>query len=754
MTPQQDDNAWRRHEVPTYTQAQDTWLFGLSFRQLIAIAIGAGVGYAVYQMLFFLDIWFRIGIGVVVVLISAAFVALKPGGRSLFSVLYELISFQFRTKHYTDLTRHVVASNPTDQFRPQRRRKTLNIPIPTPSNTVYIRLRLPIGGRRDSAEAVIIALVGSAVLLSGIACSVQAQETEHYIGKRIYLESVVMKYRDYPVSAEVNTATVRMKSAAPLRWSQPRLLESLQSVTERRAQATTVRPARRQGAGLYGGGDIPPIYGIAESDGFAFENVRLDDTRQIRPYCDVPLENGQLLTRSGGDAYYFRHHTNRCRMLQPTDLAFIGDEGVGQEYSVSRPTMTVQWEDIKRNKGALRLHGPLMPYPGPSLYDLNQILIDTDSELLNPGQLCDPREISVLSLGLQTVRPANPGTVDYFDGRSGRLIGGEVKVCRLENPNRVANIGLKETVVFAQGHADYEIKVRPIVTTLLPDNIVNRAVVRVYDVEGGGSQLGPDFIVPKQADADYDPAKPNIVKFIVPAGVMMGKDNLGELDKGKIQIELEVHHAVTVKRPVYQPIQEFAEFGDTHIWQCVCSCSGGGCSASCNSRRCNRNSDERTRYYKYWDPHERVDDMDRAYLPTDPSSDVVLLFTQTFTFESIEVSFDKFFQTLVYVEPTPRAGRQRQPDYYNQDDDLGYIGGFLGGEALTCGPDVATTASGEPTGWVWVVPGINSKGEAYGGCRRDFLCKLLVPPQEEIFGAGGLPTEEDYECVEYDYDSE
>ena len=65
----------------------------------------------------------------------------------------------------------------------------------------------------------------------------------------------------------------------------------------------------------------------------------------------------------------------------------------------------------------------------------------------------------------------------------------------------------------------------------------------------------------------------------------------------------------------------------------------------------------------------------------------------------------------------------------------------------TAGPDVAQDADGRWTGWLWVPPGVNSKGEAYGGCRRAFACKLNVPEQEEPFGPGGTPTEEDYECV-------
>ncbi len=756
----QEDNSWRRHEVPTYTEAQDTFLFGLSFRQLIAIVIGCGVGYAVYQVLWFLGFWYRIGAGGVVVVLSAAFIALKPGGRSLFGVLFELISYQFRSKHYSDLVRHIISTGPIDQFRPQRKRKTLTIPIPTPSNTIYIRLRLPIGGRRGTAEVIALALLSS-VVFGSFACfgPAEAQSPGHYIGKRVYLQSVVINYGG-STDEGGKAVTVRLKAAAPLRWAEPRVLESLQSPTERRAQGTTFEPAARYSSGLYVGGrsTILAIYGIASGEEFAFEDVLLNDTRQIRPYCDIPLETGHLRYYDGGDVYFFRHHSANCRIIQPLEFALNGadirENGVSGEYSVSRPNMTVQWEDIRRNKGALGIGGPLIPWPAPTLYKMEQELIDTGAELLNPFVLCDPREIEVMSLGIQSEKPVDHGDEDYFEGRSGQVIAGEVKVCGLEKGDRMADVGLPETVVFAEGNTEFEIKVRPIVSTLLPENVDNRATLFVHALIGADDYFGNSagYKVPKMGDSEFDATKPNVVKFVapVPGGSIADKVNDGELDLTRFQFELVVDHIVTVKRPVYQPIQTFEEFGVPHIYQCRCSCSGGGCTSTCGSRSCNSNSNPRMRYFKYWDPHFRVDDEDRSYLPDDPSSDVMLHYTQTFTFEATYVSFDKPFVSLVYVEPTPRAGRLPEPDYYDEGGSLGYHGGFSTGSELVCGPDVGTV-DGEPTGWVWVAPAVNSQGEAFGGCRKDYVCKLDVPPQEEVFGPGGIPTEEDYECVEYEF---
>ena len=208
------------------------------------------------------------------------------------------------------------------------------------------------------------------------------------------------------------------------------------------------------------------------------------------------------------------------------------------------------------------------------------------AELLNPATLCDPREIEVMSLGIQSAKPIDAGDTDYFDGISGQLIAGEVKVCGLEKSDRMANVGLPEMVVFAQGSEEFEISVRPIVTTLLPENVDTRATLFVRDLiqnDRFGNSAG--YSVPKSADEGYDPGRPNIVKFIapVPSDSIASKRNDGELDKTRFQFELLVEHIVTVKRPIYQPIQAFNRRVKQHILSCRCSCSSrAGCGCSSN----------------------------------------------------------------------------------------------------------------------------------------------------------------------------
>ena len=98
MTTERDDrNAWRTHEVPTFTQAEDTWLFGLTAKQLLGVVIAIVLGYVVFQFapLWFLPLIVRIGIGAVVGALAAGFVAIRPGGRSMFGIVREYFAFSF-----------------------------------------------------------------------------------------------------------------------------------------------------------------------------------------------------------------------------------------------------------------------------------------------------------------------------------------------------------------------------------------------------------------------------------------------------------------------------------------------------------------------------------------------------------------------------------------------------------------------------------------------------------------------------------
>ena len=582
---------------------------------------------------------------------------------------------------------------------------------------------------------------------------VNAQIVDRHQGQRVYLQSIVV---DLASSRDEggHAATVRLRSAAPLRYSQPRVSESIRSAAELRAQTTGTRPAVRfavsGGPGTPQTAEISNISGIRTGEEFSYEDVYLWDYQQLRPFCEVELENGQSIKREGIDANFFRQHSNKCRMISPVDFALRSGSGISEEHSVTKPQISIRWEDIRRNTGSLVIEDSMLPYPGPSMHRLDQVLVNTTAELLNAEELCDPRRVEVLSLGVQSTRPDDPGDEDFFDGLGGQRVAGAVKVCSLEDPSRMATIGLPEMAVFAEGNTDFEIVVRPMVRTLLPENILNRATLVVLDREDAEVER---FDVPLMGDTDFDPDNPNSVRFNVGTGKLPYEEKIYATDRDSVryQLRLEVEHIITVKRPVYQPVDYYAQLLVTHITYCGCSksggsCNNGTCSCSCSS---NRGYAE----FEYYPDHYRVDETARQYEPTDPSSDVTYTFSQTFFFEPLLATFDKPYEELIYVEPTPRPGRSDPPDYYPEGQVIGRIGTFQSGTEIVCGPGVETVA-GEPTSWTWIPPGVNSKDEEYGGCRPNFVCRLDVPPQEEIFGPGGLPTEEDYECLDYDHDSE
>ena len=110
-TNNRDDESWRRHEVPTYTQAEDTWLLGLSLKQLLAIGIVLAVAGALYQLspLSFLSQPVRIAIAVTFGAAGAGFIIIRPGGRSMFTIIRELLTFLLSSKEYVDTMEDLIS---------------------------------------------------------------------------------------------------------------------------------------------------------------------------------------------------------------------------------------------------------------------------------------------------------------------------------------------------------------------------------------------------------------------------------------------------------------------------------------------------------------------------------------------------------------------------------------------------------------------------------------------------------------------
>ncbi len=583
MTTPQDEHAWRTHEVPTFTQAEDTWIAGLTPRQLLGLVMAVTFGYVIYQ---FSPLWFlptvgRIVVGCAVGLVIAGFVAIKPGGRTMFAILAEYAAFRFGPRYHVSEVRHLVASRPMEQYRRRRRRRglSLSVPLPLPGRIVRLDVWVPLPFGRGSgggAGMLILLLCAGAQFVGCGAEKAQAQVADDYRGRRVYLQSIVANL-DPNVSNGGQSATIRLKAAAPLKEAGPRLNETLQSVTELEAHGSRVQPAyTRVGAE----GPIPPLLALNAGQEFVFKDVFLGDSgrhliglnHRVRPYCDIAMGVGQYIEQGYSSRISYRAHSQDCRIRAQGLTKKVGTEGLSARDAISKPVLTVNWQDRKRNQGALSIGVGMLPYPAQSVISVTPVeLTDGDSVLLSRHEICNGNAIKIRSLGIQSERPTDRGADDYFEGESGQRVAGVVKTCPLIATENVEVI-LPETVVFADGESDYEIKVRPVVSTLRTQNIVTTAKFFVLDKDGNEEA---ELHVPKPGDADFDPLNPDTVKFNIAPPAFEAKVNSTDRDSAIIQLRLDFEHRVTVKRPVYQPIDYYPEKGRVHIYSCGCSKSSG-----------------------------------------------------------------------------------------------------------------------------------------------------------------------------------
>lgn len=744
-TDNSDSNSWRYHKVPTFADAEDAVIGGLSGKQLVGIVIALVSGFGVFQILGALPMMPRLLACAAVASIIAGLIAIRPGGRSLFMYLLDWVLLYLGPRYYGDRVTSLVSSKAIDDVDRKRGKggveMVVRMPLPGRSFWINIFFRVPFKKARSRIQIGALVLTGCVgMALSTItACSsdvVRAQVPEEYAGKRVYLQSIVANLSN-DISTGGQAVSVRLKAAAPLKWAGPRVNETLQSVYGLDAHRTRVSPGWRRVGSV---GEINPVVALEAGAEFSFEDIYLGDRLDLRPYCDVS---------TGVDGHYVnpdlspplrsrRVHSKDCRIRPPGEL---GSERLGVDEALSKPSLSINWEDRKQNQGALSIIRGMLPFPSPSLEKMSVEVFDPGgAELLNIDALCKMNDTNVISLGVQSDRPAAMPTPDYFEGQSGRRIAGEVRTCPLSSSSfRVARVILPETIVFAAGNSDYEIKVRPAVDTFRAEDVVNHATLTVFD-SAGGTIIRKR--VPKAGDAEYDPLKPDTVKFNIAPPAYEPKKFSTDPDTAIIQIQIELEHFVTVIRPVYQPIAFYPEHRVSHITSCGCSKSGG----SCNSRgrcSCSCKSRSSSAWFTYWEDHYRVDDMDRQFSPEDPAAEILLLFRQTLLFEQMAVTFERPYQDFVYIEPTPEPGEVREKPYFSLGDRLG----LWDSDPLICGPGVEKDDEGRWTGWLWVEPGVNSQGESYGGCRRAYGCKLDIPAPEEPFGPSGTPTEEDYECI-------
>ena len=402
---------------------------------------------------------------------------------------------------------------------------------------------------------------------------------------------------------------------------------------------------------------------------------------------------------------YFRQDATDCRLVLPSDVPNIPiDIGISSDFSVSKPDIAVQWEDIRRNKGSLNVEGSFFPFPKPTRIHLLQKLIAPPlstpgstnvAELLNPRELCDASKVRLKSLGVQSEASSIAGASEYFDGLGGRRLAGVVEMCPLEASGRKARVLLPEMAVFADGNDDFEIRVRAVVESETDADVTNTA--RLFVKGEGGSE---SMSVPLSGDAEYDPQLGGAVKFNV------SMDNIDfpirtktistERDEARFELSLVITHEVKVKRPVHQPVDFYPQLLVEHIERCGCSRSGS-CRCSGSGDRCSRSgnvscaSTRTMKEYEYYPDHYRVEAAKREYLPTSDAAVKPFIFTQTISFEPTVVAFERPFAKMVYVEPTPRPAYGEKKDYHREGDFLGYLGGFnaLEKHEVICGPGVS-----------------------------------------------------------------
>jgi hypothetical protein len=83
----------RVYELPTHLDVQDTLLFGLTARQLVRLAVGASVAYAIWYQSAALPAALRGGLTVGAAIIGLLLALLQPGGRPLDQWLFAALQF-------------------------------------------------------------------------------------------------------------------------------------------------------------------------------------------------------------------------------------------------------------------------------------------------------------------------------------------------------------------------------------------------------------------------------------------------------------------------------------------------------------------------------------------------------------------------------------------------------------------------------------------------------------------------------------
>lgn len=602
---------------------------------------------------------------------------------------------------------------------------------------------------------------------------------EHYVGRRVFIQSLVYDLRDstkYVNKADgAGSVHIRAVAAAPLTSIDPRVNDSLGGISAVQANKTRVETATTfvspSRDGFKNDSEFFAKTSIDPGQELAWDYVWLGGEQSDRNYCDVDLGSFGAYGIGGTHSeslstvrsnFKYRYSTQNCRIRPPITLTGgTLDPGVQSNLDFSRPSISLSWVDRRRNKGEYFIRGFDVIYPAPTVKTvrwLKPITSATDwteddqgQSLLDPRTVCEFTSIRLLSIGIQSAKPdtvdAHKGLagtaddVDYFGGQEGRRVAGLVSSCLLDPPRNLEVILPKmDTFVSEEKFTEYNSKVRAIVKTASLDKIDHTATLVVLDgnrPRGDKSELAR-MVFAEADDDDYygiklgrnSPTYPT-VHFNIDAS------NLNYLDKpegrpdapdvGEIAIQIEYTHEIKVERP---PLIVTEKISDTPLcfWR-TCPQTGRGsrncgsddnCKSRC-SRRCSGTSVQwfppsETTSVKYFGEHERIDADALKHKPGDPDAEVTYTFGRTVFFEPIFVTFDEPYEELIYVRPTPAAiFGDRKRQVYWR---IGDVIGLRNGEDVRCLEDVDS-------------PWTHVDGK---GCRLEVACCIQAPVEEDACG--------------------
>lgn len=593
------------------------------------------------------------------------------------------------------------------------------------------------------------------------------QGWDHYSGRRVYVTSMIYDFRkmDYPTDARVS---VMGRAAAPLIWVEPRVNDSLQSLTEFEASMIRTYPApdltsyQKSKSNVARGGD------------FHWDNIVLGERGgSKRTVCDVGLGSsarvsatGEVKVREAG--IFARRRSGDCRVLTHT---LDPNTLIVQTSDVARPAISLNWLDERGNIGSYAIEGAMVHYPGPSVYEVKKFEKEGSSQypsikaqLLDPFSVCNVSRIALTSLGIQSGRPGDATIVhahkdsksqnaadDYFDGKTGRRIAGRLMTCQLasETIRRLDSIELllSELTVFkSPAPAVLETKVRSVVTPNTKADVSTRAYFRVLNA---GNSLTSEEEIPihDKSHGDFEPVRISGVEypsayFIADVADLTFEEKPESRpdapDVAKIDIIVTFEHTITVERPQEVTGKKYTRSKEQATYRRSCSCrtrSGGGDDCSCSCRRRSSSSGS------LWcvEDHVRIEDEDDLvrYKPGSDEAKLTFVFDREVHLEPIFVAFDKPYEPLKYVEPTPIPGMVDNQDYVPVDGMI--RGASFGDEEIVCSTDI----DADETGWVYV-KGVNSQGQSYEGCRPNYSCCADIPRIEEA--CDGVSSSEQLAC--------